>query len=155
MESSHLGIFLQSWRWKWKENSARDFLSHQKEISPMNVYQKGISPMNVFIILQLSANYFQVRTKGRKQQHYKKLMQTRYFNILCTDAKLAVLLRFRTLTKVELRSIPLLHFPKCFQIAKWFMDNLLCLRDVWKYRSYLNAIVSVSSIFSNGQFCLK
>ena len=96
----------------------------------MNVHQKGISPMNVFIILQLSANYFQVRTKGRKQQHYKKLMQTRYFNIPCTDAKLTVLLRVPTLTKVELRSIPLLHFPKCFQIAKWFMDNLLCLRDV-------------------------
>ena len=35
------------------------------------------------------------------------------------------------------------------------MDNLLCLFDVWKGRSYVNANVSVSSISNNGQFYLK
>ena len=33
-------------------------------------YQKRISSMDVFKILQLSANYFPVRTKGEKQQYY-------------------------------------------------------------------------------------
>ena len=63
-------MFLQSCRWKWKETFTSDFLS----------YQRIISPMDVFIILQLSVNDFRVRTKGRKQQNYKKLKQTRYFN---------------------------------------------------------------------------
>ena len=38
--------------------------------------------MDVFIILQLSANDFRVRTKGKKQQHYKKLKQISYFNFI-------------------------------------------------------------------------
>ena len=38
--------------------------------------------MDVFKILQLSANDFRVRTRGGKQQHYKKLKQIRYFNII-------------------------------------------------------------------------
>ena len=37
----------------------------------------------------------------------------------------------------------------------WFVGNLLCLCDVSKDRSYINTNVSVSSIFNNGQFCLK
>ena len=45
-------------------------------------YEKRISPMNVFIILQLSANNFLVRTKGRKQQHYNTLKQIRYSNVV-------------------------------------------------------------------------
>ena len=45
-------------------------------------YQKTISLMDVFIILQLSAKDFRMKTKGEKQQHYKKLKQTRYFNII-------------------------------------------------------------------------
>ena len=44
---------------------------NRKKLLPDNFlsYQKGISPMDVFIILQLSANDFRMRTKGRKQQH--------------------------------------------------------------------------------------
>ena len=38
--------------------------------------------MVVFIVWQLSAGDFRVRTVGRKQQHYKKLQQIRYFNII-------------------------------------------------------------------------
>ena len=75
--------------------------------------------------------------------------------LLSTDVKSAVLLTVPSLTKVELRNIPLLHFPKCLQIPKWFIDNLLCLCDVWKGQSYVNTNVSVSSIFNNGQFYLK
>ena len=37
----------------------------------------------------------------------------------------------------------------------WFMDNLLCLCNVWKGWSYANADVSVWRIFINGQFYLK
>ena len=41
---------------------------NRKKLLPDNFlsYQKGISPMDVFIILQLSANDFRMRTKGRK-----------------------------------------------------------------------------------------
>ena len=37
----------------------------------------------------------------------------------------------------------------------WFMDNLLCLCDVRKGRSYVNANVYIFSISSNGQSYLK
>ena len=38
--------------------------------------------MDVSTILQLSANDFRERTKEGKQQHYKKLKQIRYFNVI-------------------------------------------------------------------------
>ena len=38
--------------------------------------------MDVFIVLQLSADHFRVKTMGGKQQHYKKLKQIRYCNII-------------------------------------------------------------------------
>ena len=42
--------------------------------------------MDVFIILHLlSVNDLRVRTKGGKQQRYKKLKQIRYFNIINID----------------------------------------------------------------------
>ena len=77
---------------------------------------KQISLMDAFIILQLAANKFRVRTKGGKQQHYNKLKQIRYFNLLTllsVDAKSAVLcglLRGPSLTKAEACNLPLLHF---------------------------------------------
>ena len=43
---------------------------------------KKICPIDVSINLQLSTDDFQVTTKGGKQQHYKKLKQIRYFNII-------------------------------------------------------------------------
>ena len=66
--------------------------------------------------------------------------------LLNVDVKSALLLRVSTLTKVE---------ETQFRVATWFMDNLLCLCDMWKCRSYVNVIVSVSSIFNNGQFYLR
>ena len=38
-------------------------------------YQKRLSLVDVLIILQLPPNNFRVGTKGKKQQHYKKLKQ--------------------------------------------------------------------------------
>ena len=64
-------MFLPSCKWKWKETSTRDFLSHQKTISSMDIFK----------ILELSANDFRVKTKGGKQQHYKKLKQIRYLTL--------------------------------------------------------------------------
>ena len=61
-EGSHSSSFLQSCRWKYKETS----------------------PMDVFKIWQLSANDFQVKTKGGKYKklYYKKINQIRFFNII-------------------------------------------------------------------------
>ena len=77
--------------------------------------------MDVFIIFQLSANGFWVRTKEGKQQHYNKLKQIRYFNVINIDiaddaksAVLCVLLRVRPLVKVEVRNFSLLRFPRWF-----------------------------------------
>ena len=140
-------MFLESCKWKCRGTSTRDLS-----------YHKRVSPMDVVIIFQLSSNGFQVRTKGRKQQYYKKLKQSdisTLLTLLNADAKSAALLRVPSLTKVELRNISLLHFPKCFQIPKQFMDNFQCLCDVWKGWSYLNVNVSVSLIFNNGQFFRK
>ena len=62
---------------------------------------------------------------------------------MSADTKSALLLRVPSLTKVEVRNFSLLQFPR------WlcFMDNFQCLCDVWKGRSYVNANVTVSSIF--------
>ena len=107
-----------------------------------------------YIILQLSANDFRVTTKGKKQLHYKKLKQIWYFNVIniaecrcvigCTSE--GSVIKFKCVTS------------RCYLFQNgsvWFMGNLLCLCDMWKGRSYENVNVSVSSIFSNGQFYLK
>ena len=108
-----------------------------------------------------AANDFRVRTKKGKQCYYKKRKQRRYLNIfniiniltlLSADVGWATLLRVPSLTKVEVRNFPLLHFPRG---SVWLIDNLQCLWDVWKSRSYANSNVSVSLVFSNGQFYLK
>ena len=75
--------------------------------------------------------------------------------LLSADVKSTVLLRIPSLTKVELCNFQLLHFPKCFQVPKCFMDNALYLCNIWKGRSWVNANVSVSSIFNNDQFYLR
>ena len=49
--------------------------------------------------------------------------------LLSADAKSGLYLRVSSLTKVEVRNFLLLHFPDG---SVWFMDNLLCLCDVWK-----------------------
>ena len=72
--------------------------------------------------------------------------------LLSADAKSGLYLRVSSLTKVEVRNFLLLHFPDG---SVWFMDNLLCLCDVWKGRSYVNANVSVCLIFNNVEFYLK
>ena len=60
-----------------------------------------------------------------------------------------VVLRAVWLKKIKVRNYSLPHFPR------WLMGNLLYLSDVWKGRSYVNANVSVSTIFENSQFYLK
>ena len=72
--------------------------------------------------------------------------------MLSAVAKSAILLMVPSLNKVEVRNFPLLQIAYG---SVWLMDNLVCLCDVWKGRSYVNSHVSVSSIFNNGQFYLK
>ena len=121
-------------------------------------YQKIISFMDVFIILQLSANDFWVRTKGGKQQHYNKLKQIRYFNVIniakcwCEIGCIFCTSEGSVINQLTYAISGCYIFP---DDSVWFMNNLVCLCDVWKGRSYLNANVSISSIFNNGQFYLK
>ena len=64
--------------------------------------------------------------------------------LLSADAKSAVVLRVPSLTKAKYAISRCYTFPDG---SVWFMDNLLCLCDVLKRRSYVNVNVSVSSIF--------
>ena len=61
-------MFLQGCRCKWKETSIRDSF----KLSKKNLTHGCFDNL---------ANDFRVRTNGRKQQHYKRLKQIRYFNI--------------------------------------------------------------------------
>ena len=110
-------------------------------------------------------NDFQVRTKRGKQHYYKKRKQIRYldiFNIinililLSADAKPAILLRVSSLTKVEVRNFPLLHFPIWFclvngQLAMSLrrVNQCSCLFDIqqWSVLSFiLNTTFSITEI---------
>ena len=66
--------------------------------------------MYVFKIFQFSANDLRVRTKGGKQQHYKKRKQI--FLTLLTLLSADILLRVSSLSKAEVRNFLLLYFPK-------------------------------------------
>ena len=70
--------------------------------------------------------------------------------LLSADAKSAVLLRIRWLTKVEARDFPWLHFPRWLCLVHGQLVSA-----TWKGRSYVNARVSVSSMFNNSQFYFK
>ena len=127
-------------------------------------YQKRITPMGVFNFSTLyasTANDSWVRIKVGKQHYYKKGKQIGYltiFNIiniltfLSTDGQSALLLRVPSLLKLKYAIFRCYISPDG---SVWFMDNLLCLRDVWKSRSYVNSNVSISLIFNNGQFYLN
>ena len=136
-------MLLQGCRWKWRGTSSRDFF----KLSKKNLLHGCFHNLATF------CKWFSGKNKGEKQQHYKKLKQISYFNFInIAECWCEIGCTSEGLTKVQVRNFPLLHFPDG---SAWFMDNLLCLCDVWKGRSYVNANVSVSSIFSNGQFCLK
>ena len=98
-------MLLQSCRWKWKGTSTRDFL----KLSKKNLL------MDVFIILQLFANDFWVRTNWQNNNITRNLSRSDILTLvtlLSADAKSAVLLMVPSLTKVKVRNFPLLHFPK-------------------------------------------
>ena len=123
-------MFLQSCRWSFK-------------------LSKGISPMDAFIIFQLSRRarlrrkWFSGENKGRKKQHYKKRKQIRYFIIINT-AECWYIIGCTSEGSVRSTDGSLL-----------FMNNLVCLCDVWKGRPYVNAKASLSSIFNIGQSYLN
>ena len=132
-------MFLQSCRWKWKETSTKGFF----KLSKKNLRHRCFHSLATF------CKGFLCENKGTENNNIKRnssiLDILTWLTLLSADAKSIVLLKVPSLNKIEL------HFPKCFQISKWFMDNLLCLFDVWKLRSYANANFS---IFNNGQFYL-
>ena len=70
--------------------------------------------MDVFIVLQLSANYLQLRTKGKNNNIIRNSSRSdilTLLSLLSAHAKSAVLLKVPSLTKVQVRNLPLLHFP--------------------------------------------
>ena len=99
--------------------------------------------------------WFSDKNKGKKQQNYKKLKKIWYFNIINIAECRCEVGSTSEVSVINQSSSTQLLVAIFFQMAVWFMDNLLCLCDVWKGRSYVNTNVSVSSIFSNGQFYLK
>ena len=103
-------MFLQSCRRKWKK------------IFPWMFSYSS----NFLEVYASTANDFRARTKRRKQHYYKKRKQIRHLNIfniiiiltlLSVDAKSPITLRVPSLTKVEVRNFPLLHFPRWFGLV--------------------------------------
>ena len=86
----------------------------------MNFYQRFFklskkNLMDVFKILRLSANDFQVRTKGKNNNIKRNSSRSdilTLLTLLSVDAKSTVILRVSSLTKVPVRNFRLLHFPK-------------------------------------------
>ena len=75
--------------------------------------------MDVFIVLQLSADDNLVKAMGVKQQHYKKLKQIRYFNIINIAecwCEIGCTSEGSVINQVEVGNVVLLHFSKglCF-----------------------------------------
>ena len=108
-------LFYLFWHWfiplsyKLQEVTSQES-SHLPEIFTGG-YQKRISPTYVFKILQLSANNFLVKTKGKTAT----LQETQQIADIVTLLRLLsadVLLRIPSLSKVEVLNFPLLHFPK-------------------------------------------
>ena len=101
-----LKLQLQSCRWNGKKLLPEIFFLS---------YQKRISPMNVFIVLQLPIDDFRVRTMGGKPQHYMKLKQIRYFDIINIAecwCKIDSTFEGSVISQVEVGNIALLHFSK-------------------------------------------
>ena len=102
-------------------------------------YQKIISFMDVFIILQLSANDFWVRTKAGKQQHYNKLKQVRYFNVIniaecwCEIGCTLYTSECSVINQVEVSNFPLLHFPRWFFLIQGQLGMSLRRMNGWSY----------------------
>ena len=115
-------MLLQSCRGKWKETSARNFF----KLSEKNLPHGSFHNLATFQKYASAANDFRVIAKRGKQHYQKKCKQIRYLNILniiniltlqSADAKSAILLKFPSLTKVEVRNFPLLNFPRWFCLA--------------------------------------
>ena len=90
---------------------------NRKELLPeiLLILSKKISLTDVFIILQLSANDFRVRTKGKNSSIKRSSRRSDILTLLTlpsANAKSAVLLRVPSSTKAQVRNFPLLHFPK-------------------------------------------
>ena len=106
--------------------------------------------MDVFIILHFlelyasATNYFRGEQRNSSRSYILTLL-----TLLSAEAKSALLLRFPKLKYAIFRCYIFPDGPV------WFIDNLLCPCDLSKDRSYVNANVSVFSIFNNGQFYLK
>ena len=105
---------------------------------------------------------FRARTKRGKQHYYKERKQIRNPNIfntmniltlLSADAKSAMLLRFPSLTKVEVLNFLLLHFPRWFCLVNGQLAVSATCEKVGNISDISN--VSDSSRFNKGQFYLK
>ena len=99
-------MLLRSCRWKWK--------------GTFFILSKKISLTDVFIILQLSANDFRVRTKGKNSNIKRSSSRSDILTLLTlpsANAKSAVFLRVPSLTKAQGRNFSLLHFPKWLSLV--------------------------------------
>ena len=95
-----------------------------KKLSPKIFlsYQKRFSPTDAFIIMQLFANDFRVRTKVWKNnitRNSSRSVILTLLTLLSADAKPALLLRVPSISKVEVLNFPLLHFSKWLRLVHW------------------------------------
>ena len=142
---SFLQITSGNYTWKWKGTSPREFFKLSKKSLPHGCFHN----------LATFCKWFSGKNKGKKQQNYKKLKKIWYFNVINIAECWCEVGSTSEVSVINESSSMQLLVALFFQMVVWFMDNLLCLCDVWKGRSYVNTNVSVSSIFNNGHFYLK
>ena len=113
-------------------------------------YQKRISLMDVSIISQPPPQTIFEWEKREKNNSITRNSSTSnvltLLTLLSADEKSAVLLTVPSLTNVEVCIIPLVHFPRWLCLVY----GQLATSPGHVKRSYVNANVSVSSIFNNG-----
>ena len=135
-----------------RKNVVRMQVKHLLKLSVLKKlrYQKRISLMDVFIISQPPLQIIFEWEQREKNNNITRNSSTSdvltLLTLLSADEKSAVLLTVPSLTNVEVCIIPLVHFPKWLSLV---YGQLATFPGHVK-RSYVNANVSVSSIFSNG-----
>ena len=103
---------LQNCRLKWEETSARDFLKLSKENFPHKCFQILLTSYKCTPPLQMISRWEQREENNNVTRNASRSDYLTLLTLLKADAKLAVVLKVPSLTKVEVRNFSLLNFPR-------------------------------------------
>ena len=155
-------LFYLFWHWfimqklqvKMERNISQRFFTLSKKCVPHGCFHNLASFWNCTPPPQMVFGWEQREENNNIAKNSSRSYILTLLTLLSGDVKSALILKVPSLTKAEVRNFPLLYFPRLLCLVHGQLAMSL-RRDVWKGRSYVNANVSVSSWFSNGQFYLN